>query len=134
MIRRPPGSTRTDTLFPDTTLVRSQLGIGRCHLVGHSLGTLMAARFAATWPDRLLSVSFSGLAIGHAELPTEESLRLLHSRLADLATLGPARLDPKPGPRLDRKSGVSGKSVSVRLDLGGRRFNKKKQHKTIQQK
>src|SRR3546814_21105594 len=24
MIRRPPGSTRTDTLFPDTTLVRSQ--------------------------------------------------------------------------------------------------------------
>src|SRR3546814_12345749 len=24
MIRRPPGSTRTDTLFPDTTLFRSQ--------------------------------------------------------------------------------------------------------------
>src|SRR3546814_1418453 len=25
MIRRPPGSTRTDTLFPDTTLFRSRL-------------------------------------------------------------------------------------------------------------
>src|SRR3546814_10897171 len=25
MIRRPPGSTRTDTLFPDTTLFRSML-------------------------------------------------------------------------------------------------------------
>src|SRR3546814_13757423 len=30
MIRRPPRSTRTDTLFPYTTLFRS-LGIGRAH-------------------------------------------------------------------------------------------------------
>src|SRR3546814_3811178 len=29
MIRRPPRSTRTDTLFPYTTLFRSGLGIGR---------------------------------------------------------------------------------------------------------
>lgn len=76
------------------------LGIGRCHLVGHSLGTLMAARFAATWPERLFSVSFSGLAIGHAELPAEESHRLLHSRLDDMATLGPAGMAQKRGPRL----------------------------------
>src|SRR3546814_6007249 len=27
MIRRPPRSTRTDTLFPDTTLVRSDTGL-----------------------------------------------------------------------------------------------------------
>src|SRR3546814_15141667 len=40
MIRRPPRSTRTDTLFPYTTLFRSQgehcgtnLGVGRC---GHA--------------------------------------------------------------------------------------------------
>src|SRR3546814_3953776 len=34
MIRRPPGSTRTDTLFPDTTLFRSaqlQQGIRHVH-------------------------------------------------------------------------------------------------------
>src|SRR3546814_18288250 len=30
---------------------------------------------------------------------------------------------------LDRKSVVQGKSVSVRVDLGGRRINKKKTHK-----
>src|SRR3546814_12666809 len=30
--------------------------------------------------------------------------------------------------RVDRKSGVSGKSVSVRVDLGGRRNIKKKKH------
>src|SRR3546814_18254605 len=29
MIRRPPRSTRTDTLFPYTTLFRSDLGAGR---------------------------------------------------------------------------------------------------------
>src|SRR3546814_17332921 len=29
MVRRPPRSTRTDTLFPYTTLFRSDLGIGR---------------------------------------------------------------------------------------------------------
>src|SRR3546814_18124231 len=29
MTRRPPRSTRTDTLFPDTTLVRSLIGVGR---------------------------------------------------------------------------------------------------------
>src|SRR3546814_9449741 len=28
MIRRPPSSTRTDTLFPYTTLFRSQLAVG----------------------------------------------------------------------------------------------------------
>src|SRR3546814_8433977 len=33
-------------------------------------------------------------------------------------------------PSADRKSVVSGKSVSVRVDLGGRRIIKKKQHRT----
>src|SRR3546814_14301535 len=35
--------------------------------------------------------------------------------------------------RRDRQSVVSGKSVSVRVDLGGRRIIKKKQHKQINQ-
>src|SRR3546814_13393695 len=36
MIRRPPRSTRTDTLFPDTTLVRAARGaaaLGQHHLI-----------------------------------------------------------------------------------------------------
>src|SRR3546814_20589188 len=32
MIRRPPRSTRTDTLFPYTTLFRAVLHVSRCHL------------------------------------------------------------------------------------------------------
>src|SRR3546814_12856898 len=37
-----------------------------------------------------------------------------------------ANLDPEFSEKLDRKSAVSGKSVSVRVDLGGRRILKKK--------
>src|SRR3546814_5258666 len=33
MIRRPPRSTRTDTLFPYTTLFRSLVGAGDAHFV-----------------------------------------------------------------------------------------------------
>src|SRR3546814_2822447 len=41
MIRRPPRSTRTDTLFPYTTLFRSTIGAG---LAGALLATLLAQR------------------------------------------------------------------------------------------
>src|SRR3546814_4730658 len=44
MIRRPPRSTRTDTLFPYTTLFRS----GRATFVGDSIYDVMAAKAAAT--------------------------------------------------------------------------------------
>src|SRR3546814_5836307 len=37
MIRRPPRSTRTDTLFPYTTLFRSLVGLLRSHVCGHRL-------------------------------------------------------------------------------------------------
>src|SRR3546814_15922872 len=37
MIRRPPRSTRTDTLFPYTTLFRSGRGIGRLRKAGISV-------------------------------------------------------------------------------------------------
>src|SRR3546814_19530677 len=48
MIRRPPRSTRTDTLFPYTTLVRSHPGrtvpaAGRCRSRAHSLRRLRQA-------------------------------------------------------------------------------------------
>src|SRR3546814_16269187 len=37
MIRRPPRSTRTDTLFPYTTLFRSPDEVGRIHLAGRHI-------------------------------------------------------------------------------------------------
>src|SRR3546814_3963750 len=46
MIRRPPGSTRTDTLFPDTTLFRSLREA--CARVANAT---LAIRSAAVWGD-----------------------------------------------------------------------------------
>src|SRR3546814_12179711 len=38
MIRRPPRSTRTDTLFPSTTLFRSRREVGRARSLLHVVG------------------------------------------------------------------------------------------------
>src|SRR3546814_17686070 len=48
MVRRPPRSTRTDTLFPDTTLCRSALALvhGQCKrsFVGGQTARMIAAQ------------------------------------------------------------------------------------------
>ena len=76
------------------------LGVGQCHLVGHSLGSLIAARFAATRPERVRSLTLASCAIGHARLDAAERARLLTSRLDDVAALGPRGMAQKRGPRL----------------------------------
>ena len=76
------------------------LGIDRCHLVGQSLGTLIAARFAAEQPRRVLSLTLAGVARGYGRLPPPERQRLLAQRLDDLAQLGPQGMAAKRGPRL----------------------------------
>lgn len=76
------------------------LGLGRFHLAGHSLGCLMAARFAALHPARLRSLTLSAVAIGHADKPEEERRQLLQSRLDDVAGLGARGMAEKRGPRL----------------------------------
>src|SRR3546814_19744893 len=112
MIRRPPRSTRTDTLFPYTTLFRSRLVL---------LG-----------PQR------------RVELRRARVLQVPHAPVQAAPGAGPAGegrvhvVAGESGNRGERKSVVSGKSVSVRVDLGGRRIIKKKQktiyYSTTQQK
>src|SRR3546814_12584889 len=51
-----------------------------------------------------------------------------HAELADADAGRDARIDVQPG--LDRKSVVSGKSVSVRVELGGSRIITKTHHTT----
>src|SRR3546814_3282636 len=58
MIRRPPRSTRTDTLFPYTTLVRS--GVAR----EHPAGALAAADAAPGAPVGTASLSFRPASVG----------------------------------------------------------------------
>src|SRR3546814_18024256 len=100
MIRRPPRSTRTDTLFPYTTLFRSL--------------DYAAGRFA------LASLKQLGV-----------ELRLVPARgwvldEADLLAACDARTGLVYVSQVRSEARRSGQSVSVRVDLGGRRIIKKK--------
>src|SRR3546814_14563911 len=107
MTRRPPRSTRTDTLCPYTTLSRSLPDDPYLELD-------LRAYFPAAMRD--------GFA---AQIDTHPLRReiIVTQVVNDL---------------VDRKSVVAGKSVSVRVDHGGRRIIKKKKreqhHKTHHQK
>lgn len=76
------------------------LGVERFHLVGHSLGCIMAARFARLHPERILTLTLASIATGHARLPTADRDRLRAGRLDDLAALGARGMAEKRGPRL----------------------------------
>src|SRR3546814_14525627 len=122
MIRRPPRSTRTDTLFPYTTLFRSGFGgrlrlaqlCGGDHLLG--LGDLLG-RFDRVDPP------FEFLQTGHKSrlLPLFRHPGEGRGLTVEIpAFAGMTRWV------LDRKSVVWGKMVSVVVDLGGRRTIKEK--------
>src|SRR3546814_11657767 len=123
MIRRPPRSTRTDTLFPYTTLFRSAakpLDIGdERRRVGHCV--IVEADDSAAWAD-LKPADPRRAAI---ELGRDQRQQVFGG-----IGQGAETVDHPGGEALDRKSGVEGKSVSVSVDLGGRRLiKKKKTHK-----
>src|SRR3546814_19668545 len=115
MILRPPRSTRTDTLFPYTTLFRS-----------HSFPAF--CRTPASVPPKCLQPP-QRAAHRPASLPPRpkraQSASARHCALQASATV--QRLKAPPS---DRKSVVQGKGVSVRVDLGGGRCIRKQQQKT----
>lgn len=64
-------------LGDDLARVLDALQVARCHVVGAKVGGLVALHFAATHPDRLLSLGVVGSPVSGAELtggstPTEE--------------------------------------------------------------
>src|SRR3546814_11479540 len=112
MIRRPPRSTRTDTLFPYTTLFRSV-----------RIGIVDDADAPATEAEArhggFGEADLSGKAVELAALAgADQYLYLARS-------VGEGRRE-EIQPDLDRKSVGEGKRVSVRVALGGRRIIKKK--------
>src|SRR3546814_13916161 len=121
MIRRPPRSTRTDTLFPYTTLFRSPRRCCRERGRRTRRPNPPASKGAAP-PMKVDLFDF--------ELPPERiALRPAAPRNAArmLVLDGAEPRDAHVGdlPQ-DRTRVVSGKSVSVRVALGGRRILTKK--------
>src|SRR3546814_18913977 len=112
MIRRPPRSTRTDTLFPYTTLFRSPQRDAFGNHVRSVIAQQQDVRIAVE-DRRLAHESLPGVDVstfGNAPI-TRASLRDTTSRDGD------------------RTSVVSGKSVYVSVGLSGRRIIKKTTNK-----
>src|SRR3546814_11702068 len=99
MIRRPPRSTRTDTLFPYTTLFRSPV----------------------------ITPTASGVPI---PLSMTDPVFVFEAprHTASTRARQPQRRVQRSPTSGDRKSVVQGQSVSVRVDLGGRRLIQNKTH------
>src|SRR3546814_15110884 len=123
MIRRPPRSTRTDTLFPYTTLCRS--AYAGCGAAWTSAWLLLLLAFLAQ--DDLVGVLHALALVGLGRTVAADLRRHLAALLAIGAGDGDGgRLLALDGDAFrdrlgDRTRLVSGKSVSVRVDLGGRR-------------
>src|SRR3546814_20850341 len=138
MIRRPPRSTRTDTLFPYTTLFRS---IG---FLQKSDDLLFAEPLL-----HVQSPSFQGLnskamrhsnkgrrryrshrqAVRAIQMPASDLFEYRKSYRVKIATFRPTRkLQKSFGPIFGKyRKGVGmGRGVSVRLDHGGRRLIRNK--------
>src|SRR3546814_16340710 len=122
MIRRPPRSTRTDTLFPYTTLFRSPR-----HL--RSLSPKIGGKrpFSGARQYRTFQFSTDTSGSAHTERRTGVRVQIDLSLAANRQSRRHAHettryLDQRnrTGARTrDRKSAVWGKSVSVRVALGG---------------
>src|SRR3546814_19454411 len=90
MIRRPPRSTRTDTLFPYTTLFRSELDASACahrHVAlyphpanGRADDSALSRRAGRSVADRRIYLSPTGALYRHAQRRTAAAPRTLLER------------------------------------------------------
>lgn len=91
-------------LIDDLSLVLSQTGADRAHLIGLSFGAWLAASFAMTRPERVASLTCSGGFLGMTEAPEPVRANFLSLRLQPLdagespGSLAPAVWDRLKGP------------------------------------
>lgn len=68
------------------------LGLKKVHLLGHSLGGLIAAAFSARHPEMLSSVTLSDAAGGYLNSPEDIRVGRLKARIEAMTALGPAEV------------------------------------------
>jgi pimeloyl-ACP methyl ester carboxylesterase len=78
----------------------AQVGISRCVLVGHSLGCLIAARFALVSPRRVAALVLISPALGHGAEKGAPLPPAVGRRIEDLDRLGPAQFAAARAPSL----------------------------------
>src|SRR3546814_16871155 len=139
MIRRPPRSTRTDTLFPYTTLFRSPVATARKfgrELLAEEAGDMLARRGEAVvdgrgdqhLDDRRLRPAIlfrvEKGAVHIVERRREDDPRLVmlarFGEAGELRQLRQRAIHTEGAAARDRQGVGQGKRVSVRVDTGGR--------------
>src|SRR3546814_12553591 len=121
MIRRPPRSTRTDTLFPYTTLFRSH---ARLEHTGRRQMRAVDEHRARAFDPRAIEIADVERHVG-AILAVENQGTALAIPDAQDDERGQEIGVGDDAGRVARKSAVQGKRVTVRIDLGGRSILKK---------
>src|SRR3546814_17559496 len=142
MIRRPPRSTRSDTLFPYTTLFRSEILVARVAVrlgpaglemdreaVGRAIGQVEIGRHGLGHRlpvDRVVNdAEARRAAVRRGDVPRNRDA-VLHYRIADRAAAAERLFAPGDlilieivGVEADRKRVGEGKGVDVLVNLGG---------------
>src|SRR3546814_11050365 len=129
MLRRPPRATRTDTLFPYTTLFRSKAGVVHSEILAPEGAPERLNDRATLWNEVEAGEKRKDAQLAREvefsiprELNQQQGIQLARDlakrRSADGAWLRPLMEGPK--------SGVEGKGGSVRCHPGGRRAHTKK--------
>src|SRR3546814_19796685 len=134
MIRLPPRSTRTDTLFPYTTLCRARCVSGEAT---DKVFQRVAAKVIAAHGREERSIRCAASLL---QPSFQQRCRLAPQRRTSLLPTLAVAPDVRTGAEHhvlapqdeERKSVVLGKSVSVRLDTGGRTIIKTKIQQNIQ--
>lgn len=83
--RKPPAAYTLDDMASDAVGLMDALGIARAHVVGASMGGMIAQLVAADHADRVLSLTSIMSTTGNPELPraTPEALAVLNDRGPD---------------------------------------------------
>jgi pimeloyl-ACP methyl ester carboxylesterase len=76
------------------------LGISRCIMLGHSLGALFAASFAAHFPKQVAAIALLSPALGYRVAPGAALPPAVQSRIDEIETLGPKAFAAKRASRL----------------------------------
>lgn len=105
-----PGYNQSRALAPAAPIPRDYAGallrfldalmLRRVVLLGHSLGCLFAASFAAAHPDRLGALVLLSPALGHRVAPGAKLPPAVQARIDDLEALGPRAFAAKRAARL----------------------------------
>ncbi|MCP4327928.1 MAG: alpha/beta hydrolase [Alphaproteobacteria bacterium] len=91
--------------------------IENCILIGHSLGALVATRFAAKWPALVRALILADPASGHGRLPAAESAKRLKDRIDRFEHLGNEAYAIDRTPALLSANPCAAHSALVRFNL-----------------